>query len=125
MLIKDIPLIWPLSMFPSKTIHWVSYRPRLRVRLQRVAFYFFVNGYPVRVYTLVTETYPMCDDPPQDRITRIRAALYKPPTSNMRRVLEKKGLVLRAPVRKNGTYCFKGGQFDFFYIFMENRLRYN
>ena len=31
--------------------------------------------------------------------------------------------MLRAPVRKNGIYCFKGGQFDFFYIFMENRLR--
>ena len=91
MLIKDIPLIWPLSMFSS--IRWVSFRLRLRVRLQRVAFYFFVNGYPVRVYTLVTETYPMCDDPPQDRITRIRAALYKPPTSNMRRFLEKKASV--------------------------------
>ena len=125
MLIKDIPLIWPLSMFPSKTIHWVSYRPRLRVRLQRVAFYFFVNGYPVRVYTLATEFYSMCDDPTQDRITRICAALDKSPTSNRRRILEKKGLVLRAPVRKNGTYCSKGGQFDFFYIFMENWLGYN
>ena len=63
MLIKDIPLIWPLSMLPS--IRRVS--RRLILRVQQVAFYFKQKSYPVRVYTPVTETYPMCDDPPQHR----------------------------------------------------------
>ena len=43
----------------------------------------------------------------------------------MRRVWDKKRLVLRGPVRKNRTNLGKGGEFDFFYIFMKNRLGYN
>ena len=63
-LIKESPLIWLLSMLPS--IRWVS--RRLRLPVQQVAFYFYIlKIYPVRVYTPVTETSPMCDDPPQDR----------------------------------------------------------
>ena len=64
MLIKDIPLIWPLSMLPS--IRRVS--RRLILRVQQVAFYFKQKSYPVRVYTPVTEIYPMCEDPLQDRL---------------------------------------------------------
>ena len=94
MFIKDIPLIWSLSLLSS--ICWVSCRLRLRLRLQRVAFYFYGKGYPVRVYTPVTETYPLCHDPPQDRITRICAVLDKPPTFNIRRVWDKEKISVKS-----------------------------
>ena len=51
--------------------------------------------------------------------------LIEPLTSNMRRVWDKKRLVLRGPVRKNRTNLGKGEEFDFFHIFMKNRLGYN
>ena len=48
MLIKDSPLIWPLSMFPS--IRWVS--RRLRLRVQRVAFHYYIKKLPGKsIYT--------------------------------------------------------------------------